>query len=315
LIDKLSDKEDFMSNRLKTWVLLTGLALSSCIFKDNDLKTESPVDVSNLDTLPFIPEACTTMNVRVWDKDTVFSWIDWYADGHIDTIFSTTNDWYAGRQSKSFESEFIANGPKNALVCPGDSIWSDKYGYNWKPNGVDTAYFNYSEKSINPKLRPTTHILQKDSILQLFDTLEFTGNALPLFSVSYTISSGDELIALNMDSTVVNLESYSVFRTSSTCGMSPCEYYAQHDSLLICKSSTATIMDGFIRFTYSNNGQPDAEPPMYSFITPLEIRNNIHVDTEPGMYDWTLRIKTRLGYTDSLVGQTVVLDWRDRCQK
>ncbi len=231
---------------------------------------------------------CESLTVVVYPQKKQYTWIEVFADGHRDTVWSIGTSGYPGSleisyripgpiiQVSTMEAIVVAPQPQWTLVCPGDSLWNAGDGApSWKPGGTDTLFLNYGPDSLEALVEPRVRLDNKEELRGVFDTLRPLYNGLPAFPSIMHFK--DDSLLLQFDSPGLTFHSGHLGDGFDLTGGYSCENIA------------------FI---------PIDEPYSTSF-TPI-----ISLDWSsrplPGDYSWRLVVSNRFGYADTLAMSTTI---------
>jgi hypothetical protein len=113
----------------------------------------------------------------------VYSWIEWFADGHRDTIFASGRQRYPGSgpqrflgsRSASSEVEPIERLPLDSFrVCPEDSLYSKAVSGDtlvFHRTTADTIRLNYGTQAADSLVAPKVSFANPAKTAALLDTL------------------------------------------------------------------------------------------------------------------------------------------------
>jgi hypothetical protein len=242
----------------------------------------------------FKGSTCRSLTVTPNAADTMFSWVEQFADGHQDTVWNINRSQYPGPQSMTFRETSCGFCdwpimlrrwlPQDTLVCPGDSLWVSPDGLlQWKPR-PDTTYLNYGPSAFDAFVEPKVTIANKSEILASSDTAQFFNRSFSTF-VDIQHFPGDSVQFQNDPGNT----SISIIGVTTHGSISPpCQYNP-------CDSST-------MHLKCLDLVRPDAgstyEPRL--LVSPLD-------STSSGTANWKIVVRNRFGYADSLEGTTHLL--------
>lgn len=230
---------------------------------------------------------CQELSVHV-RRDTIYSWVEAYADGHLDTIWNTDSSSWPGPSSvllfnaiwnRDIEGYIEKSIPQTRLICPGDSLMGT-VGYNpltlyEKP---DTIRLNYSPDSLFPLVQPRIEFQNPDSLLSLTDTVQYFARELrQSVYVSHFRGDSAQIEAVAPSPVQIGF-AYSM---EGGCRIqNPC-------------------WDVKVQICMDLDYGPYTETWPY-LTMPVD-------STSSGIRNWTLIARNRFGYADTLNGSTQVL--------
>jgi len=233
-------------------------------------------------------QKCQRGSVIPQNKHQLFTWIQPYADGHRDTLWSADSSTYQGSEQQrliayqQFENIAVSQPEStftavDTLVCPGDSLYRANGRFYWRPAGTDTTWLNWGLTARDGLVEPTVRIAKADSLRAALDSL-----------VYYQFLPGFELYAYHFrgDSATLTLD--------------------------IATDSLLTLGDTGDNFCPTNN--PCATIPfdcmmvvhIGNFTAYPMLQANPGLATPLGEYTWKLRLRNRFGYQDSVVGTSTL---------
>ncbi|HSQ40699.1 MAG TPA: hypothetical protein VLM37_00305 [Fibrobacteraceae bacterium] len=251
----------------------------------------------------FSVSECQTMSVLNMGSNYRYTWIEPYADGHYDTIWSSEEtDYYGTEEVKWFFCYACGNDlftyyetyplVVDTLVCPGDSLVATSSDYLlWKSAMEDTVWLNWGDSAQDSLVEPIVSIGNKDSLIVALDTavhyfqtisqtieaLHFAGD-----SLKFSFSSDDtSLIHLFVDVGEV-----------LTVAPNPCS-----DS----SDSAGGLEFALVKDWTGENFYP------YLSVYPS-------ITDSAGFVGWKLVIENRFGYRDSVEGTTTLLSYSGYCE-
>lgn len=230
---------------------------------------------------------CQELSVHV-RRDTLYSWVEAYADGHLDTIWNADSSLWPGPSSVSLFNAIWNRDlvtlqeisiPETRLICPGDSLMGT-VGYNpltlyEKP---DTIRLNYSHDSLFPLVQPRIEFQNPDSLLSLTDTVQyFTRELRQSVHISHFRGDSAQIEAVAPSPVQIGF----AYSTEGGCRIqNPC-------------------WDTKVQICMDVDYGPYAETWPY-LTMPVD-------STSSGIRNWTLIARNRFGYADTLNGSTQVL--------
>lgn len=232
--------------------------------------------------------ACSTQSVIVGDRPHVYTWIDLYADGHRDTVWSNNTMFYPGANPVPYRIHLASSQshdqiilkvpePRDTLVCAGDSLWQDgSQQWHWVPAGTDTTWLNWGPQARDSLVEPKVQIVNKESILAALDTIiPYQQEAQPAL----------DILQWYNDVSLLSFESSQPLLRLGYYGEGYCP-----DAATECSMLTRACMKMYDAVSAT---------PTLGF--------DIAQNAAPGLYHWKLVVSNRFGYSDSLVGTTRVL--------
>lgn len=220
-------------------------------------------------------------------QDTVYSWIEGYADGHRDTVFNADSSHWIGGSPITLENEY---GNRSIMivrpilaatfetVCPGDSlvVSASEATPMFYPR-PDTVALNYGRDSVFPYQEPIVRFRNKDSLIVNASSAQF--HNYPLYvSIWADHFRGDS-------AEVVLMRGTSHYVSWSTSDVGGCFVQNPCDSLKIL-----TCVD--VEYAWDYTTWPHL---------------GITLDeTTSGSFPWTLVVRNRFGYADTVSGVTRV---------
>lgn len=214
----------------------------------------------------------------------LFSWVEGYADGRRDTIFSSDSSRWPGYAStKLTSSSYTAviftidfmRVVDTVQVCPGDSLVLDSLGgYPTLYAKPDTIHLNYSADSLFPFILLEVQFAEKDALIAHASTAQYFTNSMNL-NLEVNHFKGDSAIVELLNSS----PHYVYWSTTAET------YCPAQDP---CSNAQITACDEII--------MADASTWPHLGIT---------IDsTTSGDFPWKLIVRNRFGFADTVSGTT-----------
>jgi len=233
--------------------------------------------------------SCQEISAIIHIQDTLYTWIEPYANGYIDTLWSRNINKYYGTKATQFENIYSSGFMRviqafslDTLACPGDSLWLDANGtINMSPKVKATVYLNYGPTARDSLVVPRVFIASKDSFLQSTDTAQFSLHEIsPIIPVQHFQGDSASII-IHAPETPISLQWFNPYGGG-------CSTVFSCNPLLNIQ-----------RCRYAADDAPEIDIPEFSVGT-LD-------STSSGSYAWTIIARNRFGYVDSLQGHTLVI--------
>lgn len=216
----------------------------------------------------------------------LFSWVEGYADGRRDTIFSSDSSRWPGYAStKLTSSSYTAviftidfmRVVDTVQVCPGDSLILDSLGgYRTLYTNPDTIRLNYDADSLFPFILLEVQFAEKDALIAHASTAQYFTNSMNL-NLEVNHFKGDSAIVELLNSS----PHYVYWSTTAET------YCPAQDP---CSNAQITACDEII--------MADASTWPHLGIT---------IDsTTSGDFPWKLIVRNRFGFADTVSGTTNV---------